>query len=123
MKAILCSQYCQPDDLVLADIPNPVAGPGQAVIAINNARLFEEVQARTRDLTEALTYQTGSANILRVIASSPTDVKPVLQAIVESACELCGAYDALVRLKDAALILDLWFRLAVTGWPVVVSHT
>ena len=72
----------------------------QAVIAIENVRLFDEVQARTRDLTEALTYQTGSANILKVIASSPTDVAPVLQAIVESACELCGAYDALVRLKN-----------------------
>jgi signal transduction histidine kinase len=72
----------------------------QAVIAIENARLFDEVQARTRDLTEALTYQTGSANILKVIASSPTDVAPVLQAIVESACELCEAYDAVVMLKD-----------------------
>jgi GAF domain-containing protein len=72
----------------------------QAVIAIGNVRLFEEVQAKTRDLTEALTYQTGSSNILRVIASSPTDVKPVLKAIVESACELCDAYDALLRLKN-----------------------
>ncbi len=72
----------------------------QAAIAIENVRLFDEVQAKTRDLSEALTYQTGSANILRVIASSPTDVKPVLNAIVESACELCGAYDALVRLRD-----------------------
>jgi PAS domain S-box-containing protein len=71
----------------------------QAVIAIGNVRLFEEVQAKTRDLSEALTYQTGSANILRVIASSPTDVKPVLEAIVESACELCEAYDAIVLLK------------------------
>ena len=66
----------------------------QAVIAIENVRLFDEVQAKTRDLTEALTYQTGSANILSVIASSPTDVEPVLKAIVESACELCDAYDA-----------------------------
>jgi two-component system, NtrC family, sensor kinase len=72
----------------------------QAVIAIENARLFDEVQAKTRDLTEALRYQTGSANILKVIASSPTDVEPVLQAIVESACELCEAYDAVVLLKD-----------------------
>ncbi len=66
----------------------------QAVIAIENVRLFDEVQAKTRDLTEALTYQTGSANILKVIASSPTDVGPVLRAIVESACELCESYDA-----------------------------
>jgi GAF domain-containing protein len=71
----------------------------QAVIAIGNVRLFEEVQAKTRDLSEALTYQTGSANILKVIAASPTDIKPVLTAIVESACELCGAYDAVLRLK------------------------
>src|SRR5262249_53665753 len=54
---------------------------------------------KTRDLEEALRYQTGSGEILNVIASSPTDVKPVLKAIVESACELCEAYDALVRLK------------------------
>jgi GAF domain-containing protein len=72
----------------------------QAVIAIENARLFEEVQARTRELIEALTYQTGSANILNVIASSPTDVGPVLQSIVESACELCGANDAMVLLRE-----------------------
>src|ERR1700729_797845 len=72
----------------------------QAVVAIDNVRLFDEVQQRTRDLTEALTYQTGSSNILRVIASSPTDVAPVLKAIVESACELCDAKDAVVLLKD-----------------------
>jgi GAF domain-containing protein len=72
----------------------------QAVIAIENVRLFDEVQAKTRDLSEALVYQTGSGNILRVIASSPTDVGPVLQAIVESACELCEAYDAVVLMKD-----------------------
>jgi len=71
----------------------------QAAIAIENVRLFEEVQAKTRDLSEALTYQTGSGNILSVIASSPTDVGPVPKAIVESACELCDAYDAIVRLK------------------------
>jgi two-component system NtrC family sensor kinase len=72
----------------------------QAVIAIENVRLFDEVQAKTRDLTEALTYQTGSSNILRVIASSPTDVGPVLQAIADSACELCEAYDAIVHLRE-----------------------
>jgi GAF domain-containing protein len=72
----------------------------QAVIAIENVRLFDEVQAKTRDLSEALTYQTGSGNILKVIASSPTDVAPVLQAIVDSACELCEAHDALVHLRE-----------------------
>jgi GAF domain-containing protein len=62
--------------------------------------LFDEVQAKTRELEEALTYQTGSSNILSVIASSPTDVGPVLKAIVDSACELCDAYDATVLLRD-----------------------
>jgi GAF domain-containing protein len=72
----------------------------QAAIAIENVRLFDEVQARTRDLTEALTYQTGSSKILSVIASSPTNIGPVLKAIVANACELCDAYDAIVRLKE-----------------------
>ncbi|HEV7880629.1 GAF domain-containing protein [Bradyrhizobium sp.] len=72
----------------------------QAVIAIENARLFDEVQAKTGELSESLVYQTGSGNILRVIASSPTDVAPVLKAIVESACEICEAIDAAVLLKD-----------------------
>ena len=88
----------------------------QAVIAIGNVRLFEEVQARTRDLTEALTHQTGSGNILRVIASSPTDVKPVLDAIVESACELCEANDALATLKDGD---DLLLQAQHGSIPVV----
>jgi signal transduction histidine kinase len=94
----------------------------QAVIAIGNARLFEEVQAKTRDLTEALTYQTGSASILNVIASSPTDVAPVLKAIVESACEVCEAYDAAVLLRDGD---DLHFSahhgpipIGLEKWPI-----
>jgi two-component system, NtrC family, sensor kinase len=88
----------------------------QAVIAIENVRLFDEVQARTRELSEALTYQTGSSNILRVIASSPTDVGPVLKAIVGSACELCEADDALVVLKDGD---DLVFKEQHGSIPVV----
>ena len=88
----------------------------QAVIAIRNVGLFNEVQQRTEELSEALTYQTGSANILRVIASSPTDVKPVLKAIVESACELCEADDALVTLKDGD---DLVFQEQHGSIPVV----
>jgi GAF domain-containing protein len=88
----------------------------QAVIAIENVRLFDEVQGKTRDLTEALTYQTGSSKILSVIASSPTDVQPVLAAIVESSCELCGADDALVSLRDGN---DLLFQAQHGSIPVV----
>jgi GAF domain-containing protein len=72
----------------------------QAVIAIQNVRLFEEVQAKTRDLEESLVHQTGSANILKVIASSQTDIEPVLKTIVDNACEICDAADAIVYLKD-----------------------
>jgi GAF domain-containing protein len=72
----------------------------QAVIAIQNVKLFEEVQAKTRDLSEALTYQTGSGNILKVIASSPTNAGPVLETIADNACEVCEAYDATVVLRD-----------------------
>ncbi|WP_249139877.1 GAF domain-containing protein [Bradyrhizobium japonicum] len=91
----------------------------QAVIAIENVRLFEQLQTRTRDLSEALTYQTGSANILRVIASSPTEVGPVLKAIVESACGLCEAYDALVVLRDGD---DLVIQAHHGQVPVVWSR-
>ena len=94
----------------------------QAVIAIENVRLFDEVQAKTRDLSEALTYQTGSANILSVIASSPTDVQPVLKAIVESACELCGAYDSVMVLREGD---ELRFGahhgpipMSIDKWPI-----
>jgi GAF domain-containing protein/CHASE3 domain sensor protein len=62
----------------------------QAVIAIENVRLFDEVQARTRELTEALEQQTATSAILRVISTSPTEVEPVFETIVRNAVALCG---------------------------------
>src|SRR5262249_30079494 len=64
---------------------------GQAVIAIENVRLFDEVQARTRELSESLEQQTATAEILRAISSSPGELDPVFQAMLENATRICEA--------------------------------
>jgi GAF domain-containing protein len=83
----------------------------QAVIAIENARLFQELDDRNRQLTqalaretEALKQQTATSDVLRVIASSPTDLRGVLQTLVENAASLCGTEDASVRRLDGNVL-------------------
>jgi GAF domain-containing protein len=76
----------------------------QAVIAIENVRLFKELQERNRDLTEALDQQTATSEILGVIASSPTDLQPVMDAIAASAARLCDARDTLIDRVDGEVL-------------------
>jgi GAF domain-containing protein len=86
----------------------------QAAIAIENVRLFDEVQARTRELSESLQQQTATADVLKVISRSAFDLKTVLRTLVESAAQLCEAQQAIVTERGD----DGVYRLATSfGYP------
>jgi GAF domain-containing protein len=94
----------------------------QAVIAIENVRLFQELETRNRELTESLEQQTATAEILRVISSSPTDLQPVMDAVTDNAARLCGAIDASIFRLDGD-VLRLVTRLGALPTPLDLGDT
>jgi GAF domain-containing protein len=86
----------------------------QAVIAIENVRLFQELEARNRDLTESLEQQTATSEILRVISSSPTDAQPVFDTIVERVVRLCDGVFTTVFRFDGDLIHPVAHHQSIT---------
>jgi two-component system, NtrC family, sensor kinase len=85
----------------------------QAVIAIENTRLFESEQQRTRELTESLEQQTATSEVLKVISGSPGELGPVFQAMLENAVRLCSAKFGVLALSEA----DAFRAVALHGAP------
>src|SRR6266446_1509101 len=94
----------EPGGFAATDISLLKTFADQAVIAIENVRLFTELQASNRELTTALDTQTATSDILRVISQSQTDVQPVFDAIVRNAVRLCGALQGGVYRFDGELV-------------------
>ena len=89
----------------------------QAVIAIENVRLFDEVQARTRELTEALEQQTATSEVLQTISSSPGDLQPVFDTMLEKATRICEAKFGGLHLYDG----DTFRNVALHNAPAAYA--
>src|SRR5262249_26702375 len=89
----------------------------QAAIAIENVRLFDEVQARTRELTESLEQQTATSEVLQVISGSPGELQPVFQAMLENATRVCGSKFGTMYLRED----DAFRAVAMYGAPAAFA--
>ena len=90
----------------------------QAVIAIGNVRLFDEVQAKTRDLTESLEQQTATSEVLEVISASTGELEPVFQKMLENATRVCGANFGVMNLYE----IDSFRNAAFHNAPPAFSN-
>ena len=86
----------------------------QAVIAIENTRLLNELRQRTTDLSQSLEQQTATADVLRVISSSPGELKPIFNAMLANAVRICAARFGSLILLDG----DAYRRAALYNAPV-----
>ena len=100
-----------------AEIAQAESFRDQALIAIENTRLFNELRQRTADLTEALDQQTATSDVLRVISSSPGDLEPVFEAMLVNASNLCEAEFGILALKEG----EAWRIAAFHNVPSVYS--
>ena len=100
MKAILCSQYCGPDDLVLADVPDPVAGPGEAVIAIKSAALnfFDLLMIQGKYQIKPPFPFSPAAEVAGVIESVGPGVTDLILRARESLDSGCTGRMSVIRL-------------------------
>src|SRR5262249_16492006 len=89
----------------------------QAVIAIENVRLFDEGQARTRDLSEALEQQTATSEVLQVISRSPGELESVFRAMLSNATRICEAKFGLLHRYDNGL----FHPVALVGVPPALA--
>ena len=95
--AIYCPEVRPFNDKQIELVTNFAA---QAVIAIENTRLLNELRQRTDDLTESLEQQTATSEVLQVISSSPGELQPVFQAMLENAVRICGAKYGMLYLSE-----------------------